>query len=247
MFIWFPDFHTLEFAALAVCSPPNQEEHLISLPVLSPPVNLCGHGRCFANEYGILFGPCASTIVFCILAHPTLCGDQRGRGAKTHGFLRCLTCSRDPLRGTAWSRCKNPWFFCDFCGARATLCGDRRGRGAKTRGFLRFLKFPRDPLRESAWSRCKTHGFLRCLTCSRDPLRESAWSRCKNPWFFAMFNLLARPSAGDRRGRGAKTQGFFAISAVLAQPFAVLLSGQPWSSPFSQFFLNGIMRRCNSG
>ena len=62
--------------------------------------------------------------------------------------------------------------FCDFCGARATLCGDRRGRGAQTRGFLRFLKFP------------------------RDPLRESAWLRCKNPWFFAMFNLLARPSAG---------------------------------------------------
>ena len=137
----------------------------------------------------------------------------------------------DPLRGSAWSRCKNPWFFaiskvparpsagigvaevqnpmvfCDFCGARATLCGDRRGRGAKT------------------------HGFLRCLTCSRDPLRGSAWSKCKNPWFFAMFNLLARPSAGigvvevqklevfcdfcgaratlcgNRRGRGAKTHG----------------------------------------
>ena len=73
---------------------------------------------------------------------------------------------------SAWSRCKNPWFFfaisallarpsagigvvevqkpmvfCDFCGARATLCGDRRGRGAKTDGFLRFPKFPRDPLR----------------------------------------------------------------------------------------------------
>ena len=95
----------------------------------------------------------------------TLCGNRRGRGAKTHGFLRCLTCSRDPLRESAWSRCKNPWFFamfnllarpsagigvvevqklevfCDFCGARATLCGDRRGRGAKTRGFLRLLLF----------------------------------------------------------------------------------------------------------
>ena len=80
-------------------------------------------------------------------------------------FLRFLTCSRDPLRGSAWSRCKNPLFFamfnllarpsagigvvevqklevfCDFCGARATLCGDRRGRGAKTRGFLRLLLF----------------------------------------------------------------------------------------------------------
>ena len=67
-------------------------------------------------------------------------------------FLRFLCCSSDPLRGAAWSRCKNPWFFaisnllarpsagigvvevqkpmvfCDFCGARATLCGNRRGR-----------------------------------------------------------------------------------------------------------------------
>ena len=106
-------------------------------------------------------------MVFCDFcgARATLCGDRRGRGAKTHGFLRFLTCSRDPLRGSAWSRCKNPWFFaisnllarpsagigvvevqkpmvfCDFCGARATLCGNRRGRGAKTQGFLRLLLF----------------------------------------------------------------------------------------------------------
>ena len=38
--------------------------------------------------------------------------------------------SRDPLRGSAWSRCKNPWFF-----------------------------GPRDPLRGSAWSRCKNSRF----------------------------------------------------------------------------------------
>ena len=123
---------------------------------------------------------------FCA-ARATLCGDRRGRGAKTHvffaisavlarpsagigvvevqkleDFLRCLTCSRDPLRGSAWSRCKNsrffamfnllarpsagigvvevqkPMVFCDFCGARATLCGNRRGGGAKTRGFCDF-------------------------------------------------------------------------------------------------------------
>ena len=57
--------------------------------------------------------------VFCDFcgARATLCGDRRGRGAKTHVF------------------------FCDFCGARATLCGDRRGRGAKTRGFLRLFLF----------------------------------------------------------------------------------------------------------
>ena len=51
--------------------------------------------------------------VFCDFcgAHATLCGDRRGRGAKTRGFLRFLRCSRDPLRGSAWSRCKNSRFF----------------------------------------------------------------------------------------------------------------------------------------
>ena len=43
-----------------------------------------------------------------------LCGDRRGRGAKTRGFLRFLQCSRNPLRGSAWSRCKNSRFFCDL-------------------------------------------------------------------------------------------------------------------------------------
>ena len=69
--------------------------------------------------------------------------------------MRFLKFPRDPLRGSAWSRCKNSrcfaisaaltqpsagigvvevqisMDFCDFCGARATLCGDRRGRGAR--------------------------------------------------------------------------------------------------------------------
>ena len=62
-------------------------------------------------------------MVFCdfCAARATLCGDRRGRGAKTHGF------------------------FCDFCGARATLCGDRRGRGAKTHGFFAISKVPARP------------------------------------------------------------------------------------------------------
>ena len=134
-------------------------------------------------------------------------------------FLRFLSCSRDPLRGSAWSRCKNPWIF------------------------LRFLTCSRDPLRGSAWSRCKNPWFfLRFLRCSRDPLRGSAWSRCKNPWFFAISNLLARPSAGigvvevqkpmvfcdfcgaratlcgNRRGRGAKNSRFFETFVVRTGP-----------------------------
>ena len=41
----------------------------------------------------------------------TLCGDRRGRGAKTRGFLRLLIFPRDPLRGSAWSRCQNLRFW----------------------------------------------------------------------------------------------------------------------------------------
>ena len=51
--------------------------------------------------------------VFCDFcgARATLCGDRRGRGAKTHGFLRFLRCPHNPLGGSAWSRCKNSRFF----------------------------------------------------------------------------------------------------------------------------------------
>ena len=124
-------------------------------------------------------------MVFCDFcgARAALCGDRRGQGAKTQGFLRFLKFPRDPLRGSAWSRCKNPWFFgiskvfarpsagigvvevqkpmvfCDFCGARATLCEDR-------------------------------------------------WSRCKNSRFFCDFCGARATLCGDRRGRGAKTRGF---------------------------------------
>ena len=50
------------------------------------------------------------------------CGNRRGRGAKTHGLLRCLTCSRDPLRESAWSRCKNPFLLARQSQGAVTLC-----------------------------------------------------------------------------------------------------------------------------
>ena len=36
-----------------------------------------------------------------------LCRDRHGRCAKTVCFLRFLRCTRGPLRGSAWSMCKN--------------------------------------------------------------------------------------------------------------------------------------------
>ena len=50
-------------------------------------------------------------VCFCVFcgARAALGRDQRGRGAKTRGFF--LICLRDPLRRSAWSRCKNSRFF----------------------------------------------------------------------------------------------------------------------------------------
>ena len=64
--------------------------------------------------------------------------------------------------------------FYVFQVARATLCGLWAGRPSKTRGFLRFSNRP------------------------RDPLRTLGWSALENSCFFAIFKLLARPSAEFR-------------------------------------------------
>ena len=48
------------------------------------------------------------------IGNATLCGDRRGRGAKTRFFLRFLICPRDPLRRSAWLRCKNSRLFAFF-------------------------------------------------------------------------------------------------------------------------------------
>ena len=116
-----------------------------------------------------------------------------------------------PSAGIGVVEVQKPMVFGDFYPARVTLCGDRRGRAA--RATLCGDRRGRG---------AKTHGFLRFLTCSRDPLRGSAWSRCKNPWFFAISNLLARPSAGIGVVEVQKPMVFFAISAVLAQPSNLL-------------------------
>ena len=58
---------------------------------------------------------------------------------QVQGVMRVIASSRDPLQGSAWSRCKNPkCFFCEFVLARATLCGIGVAKVQKTQGFLVF-------------------------------------------------------------------------------------------------------------
>ena len=82
------------------------------------------------------------------ISRATLCGDRRGRGTKS----RFLKFPRDPLRGSAWSRCKNS-------------------------RFLRFLRCSRNPLRESAWSRCKISRFFASFAVRTGPRELSRGSR----------------------------------------------------------------------
>ena len=140
---------------------------------------------------------------FCDFHHAraTLCGDRRGRGAKTHGF------------------------FCDFCGARATLCRDRRGRGAKTRGFLRFLRCSRNLLRGSAWSRCKNSRLFAFSTVLAQPSAGIGVVEVQKLEVFATFvvrtgprELSRAPAPGTAaRGCGRASQDATCILKQLAQ------------------------------
>ena len=94
-------------------------------------------------------------MVFCDFcgARATLCGDRRGRGAKTHGFLRFLTCSRDPLRGSAWSRCRLLLFEL-VLGSCLVVRAPAPGNGGSR---VRFLPGPR-----AGVARCNLHFSATC-------------------------------------------------------------------------------------
>ena len=160
--------------------------------------------------------------VFCDFcgARATLCGDRRGRGSKTRGFLRFLRCSRNPLRGS-WSRCKNPWFFA--ISAVLARPSARIGRGAKTHGFLR-----RNPLRGSAWSRCKNPCFFcdfcgaRATLCGDRRGRGatffcSNWSSRVVSWFARLLPEPAGRGFDSSLVRGRASQDATCILKQLAQ------------------------------
>ena len=93
-----------------------------------------------------------------LLARPSA-GMRRGRGAKTHGFLRFLRCSRNPLRESAWSRCKNSRFFAAFVvrtGPRELSRGSR-ACSRNRRVAVRFLPGPR-----AGVARCNLHFTATC-------------------------------------------------------------------------------------
>ena len=123
-----------------------------------------------------------------VLARATLCGDRRGRGAKTRGFFAMLIWLVRPSAKIGVVEVQKLEEFCgdrrgqkledfyDFCGARATLCGDRRGRGAKTRGcFYDFCGAHATLCGDRRGRGVKNRGFLRFRRCSRDALRQGSF------------------------------------------------------------------------
>ena len=97
-------------------------------------------------------------MVFC-----DFCGaratDRRGRGAKTRGFLRFLRCSRNPLRESAWWRCKNSRFlrlllFELVLGSCLVVRAPAPGTGGSR---VRFLPGPR-----AGVARCNLHFKATC-------------------------------------------------------------------------------------
>ena len=93
------------------------------------------------------------------------------------GFLRFLRCSRNPLRGSAWSRCKNLCFFAISKVPARPSAGIGVVEVQKPMVFLRFLKFPREFLRGSAWSRCKSSRFFATFVVRTGPRELSRGSR----------------------------------------------------------------------
>ena len=126
----------------------------------------------------------------------------------------------DPLRGSACSRCKNPWFFA-ISNLLATLCGDRRGRGAKTHGFFPISNLLARPSAKIGVVEVqKPMVFFAISAVLARPSAGIGVVEVQKPMVFCDFCGARATLCGDRRGRGAKTNGFFAISNLLARPSA---------------------------
>ena len=148
-------------------------------------------------------------------ARATLCGDRRGRGAKTHVFFailnmlarpsagigvvevqkpmvfwRFLRCPPNPLQGSAWSRCKNE-VFCDYC------CSTWSSRVVPW--FARLLPEPAGLGFDSSLVRGRAS---QDATCILKQLAQSNLRRASCTDQFAQSNLR-RPTCTDQFAQSA--------------------------------------------
>ena len=116
------------------------------------------------------------------IGNATLCGDRVVEVQKLEVFLRFCQCPRDPLRRSAWSRCK-------------------------TRGFFAFFDMPARPSAEIGVVEVQ-NSFLFFLTSFDIPARPSAEIGVVEVQKLEVFRSARATLCGDRRGRGSKTRGF---------------------------------------
>ena len=147
-------------------------------------------------------------------------------------FLRFPTCPRDPLRGSAWSRCKNPCFFaisavlaqpsagigvvevqkpmvffCDFCGARATPCRDSRCKNSRFFAISAVLAQPSAGIGVVEVQKLEVF----CGFCC------SNWSSGVVSWFARLLPELAGRGFDSSLVRGRASQDATCILKQLAQ------------------------------
>ena len=190
--------------------------------------------------------------VFCDFcgARATLYGDRRGRGAKTHGFLRFLRCPRNLLRGSRGRGAKTRLLLFELVlGSCLVVRAPAPGTGGSR---VRFLPGPR-----AGVARCNLHFKATCAeqlaqsklhraTCAdqlaptslrRAPcLEQLAQSNLRRATYaeqLAQSNLHRAPCLV--LSRACFTNASCREKERILQRWAdlacdVLLSGQPWSS-----------------
>ena len=123
------------------------------------------------------------------IGNATLCGDRRGRGAKTRGcfFGRFFDIPARPSAEIGVVEVQKLQLFNVFLISRATLCGDRRGRGAKTRVFWRFFAVPARPSAEIGVVEVQKLGV--CLRFFAVPARPSAGIEVQKLEVFCVFDI----------------------------------------------------------
>ena len=177
------------------------------------------------------------------IGNATLCGDRRGRGAKTRGLIAFFDMPARPSAEIGVVEVQKRGFFGVFCGARATLCGDRRGRGAKTQVFCVFFAVPARPSSEIGVVEVQTLEVF-CAFCGAratlcgDRACRSALAVAPCEFFKVSANPPRRSCVSKRSRCGAvrfccSRNGLWKLSRGLRACFrnpAVAGSISPWSA-----------------
>ena len=116
---------------------------------------------------------------------------------KLEVFFSVFVGARDPLQGSAWSRCKNSRFFA-LLRRPDEPCGDRRGRR-----FFAFLRCPDEPSAGIGVVEGENSRFFAFLTFPDEPSAEIVRVEALSLWRRANSSKSRRTLSGDHACRSA--------------------------------------------